>query len=47
MKKNTVKLDFKKSSPIDGKIQIKNGAILWNLVWEGAGLFCVVNSRGH
>jgi len=25
MNKNTVKSDFKKSSPINGKIQIKNG----------------------
>ena len=46
MKKNTVKLDVKKSSPVDGKIQIKNGGILWNHVWEGADLLCVVNSMG-
>ena len=46
MKKNTVKSDFKKNELINGKNQIKNGGILWNHVWEGTSLLCVVNSRG-
>ena len=35
MNKNTVESDFKKSSPIDGKIQIKNGGDSVDHVWEG------------
>ena len=32
---NTMKSDFKKSSPIDGKIQIKNRGDYVDHVWEG------------
>ena len=48
MKKNIVKSNFKKKSePIYGKNQIKNGGMMWNDVWEVTCLLCVINSRGH
>ena len=46
MNKNSVKSDFEKSLPIDGKNQIKNGGESVDHVWEGTGSLCVVNSRG-
>ena len=35
MEKNTVKSDFKKSSPIDGKVKLKTEGNKCDCVWEG------------